>query len=75
MSDPQEFDKRCGSCARFVRVIEKIDENGEVLRHGDACRGLALAAVRAQHVLAVREARNVHGEAAGRDALARLRRT
>lgn len=28
-------DKRCGSCARFVRVVETIDENGEVKRHGD----------------------------------------
>lgn len=28
-------DKRCGSCARFVRVVETIDENGEVKRHGE----------------------------------------
>jgi hypothetical protein len=33
MSDLDE--KRCGSCARFVRVVETIDENGEVKRHGD----------------------------------------
>jgi hypothetical protein len=26
---------RCGSCARFVRVVETIDETGEVKRHGD----------------------------------------
>lgn len=32
---PDPLDKRCGSCARFVRVIEKIDENGEVKRHGE----------------------------------------
>ena len=35
MSDSPHLDKRCGSCARFVRVIEKIDENGEVKRHGE----------------------------------------
>jgi hypothetical protein len=40
MSEPQDFDKRCGSCARFVRVIEKIDENGEVLRHGECLLGV-----------------------------------
>jgi hypothetical protein len=26
---------RCGTCVRFVRVVEKIDENGEVRRVGD----------------------------------------
>ena len=26
MSDSPHLDKRCGSCARFVRVIEKIDD-------------------------------------------------
>ena len=35
MSDSPHLDKRCGSCARFVRVVEKIDENGEVKRHGE----------------------------------------
>lgn len=30
-----DLDKRCGSCARFVRVIETIDENGEVKRKGE----------------------------------------
>jgi len=39
MSDPQD-DRRCGSCARFVRVIEKIDENGEVRRHGECLLGV-----------------------------------
>ncbi len=35
MSERPDLDKRCGSCARFVRVVEKIDENGEVRRHGE----------------------------------------
>jgi hypothetical protein len=35
MSDRPDLDKRCGSCARFVRVVERIDENGEVRRHGE----------------------------------------
>lgn len=35
MSDSPHLDKRCGSCARFVRVVEKIDEYGEVKRHGE----------------------------------------
>ena len=38
MSD--QDDRRCGSCARFVRVIEKIDENGEVRRHGECLLGV-----------------------------------
>jgi hypothetical protein len=33
--DRPELDKRCGSCARFVRIIETIDENGEVKRKGE----------------------------------------
>ena len=33
--DRPELDKRCGSCARFVRVIETIDQNGEVKRKGE----------------------------------------
>jgi hypothetical protein len=33
--DNPDLDKRCGSCARFVRVIETIDENGEVKRQGE----------------------------------------
>lgn len=32
---PDHLDKRCGSCARFVRVIETVDENGEVKRKGE----------------------------------------
>jgi hypothetical protein len=35
MMDRPELEKRCGSCARFVRVIETIDENGEVKRKGE----------------------------------------
>jgi hypothetical protein len=33
--DRPDLDKRCGSCARFVRVIETIDEKGEVKRKGE----------------------------------------
>src|SRR5437868_8503766 len=40
MSDRPDLDRRCGSCARFVRVIEKIDENGEVRRHGECLLGV-----------------------------------
>jgi hypothetical protein len=32
--------QRCGNCARFVRVIERIDENGEVRRTGDCLLGV-----------------------------------
>ncbi len=39
MSNPTE-DRRCGSCARFVRVVEKIDANGEVRRHGECLLGV-----------------------------------
>ena len=38
MSDP--LDGRCGTCARFVRVIEHIDDNGEVTRTGDCLLGV-----------------------------------
>jgi hypothetical protein len=31
---------RCGTCARFVRVIERIDENGEVKRTGECLLGV-----------------------------------
>jgi hypothetical protein len=31
---------RCGSCARFVRVVESIDENGEVRRTGECLLGV-----------------------------------
>jgi hypothetical protein len=39
MSDAS-LDGRCGTCARFVRVIERIDENGEVLRAGECLLGV-----------------------------------
>lgn len=38
--DRPDLDKRCGSCARFVRVIETIDENGEVRRRGECLLGV-----------------------------------
>ena len=38
MSDP--LDRRCGSCARFVRVIETIDVTGEVKRAGECLLGV-----------------------------------
>jgi hypothetical protein len=31
---------RCGTCARFVRVVETIDENGEVRRTGECLLGV-----------------------------------
>jgi hypothetical protein len=38
MTDPLE--RRCGTCARFVRVVETIDDNGEVKRAGDCLLGV-----------------------------------
>jgi hypothetical protein len=35
MSDVHPFEGRCGACARFVRVVETIDANGEVRRAGE----------------------------------------
>lgn len=32
--------KRCGSCARFVRVVERIDDTGEVKRAGECLLGV-----------------------------------
>lgn len=37
---PDELQRRCGSCARFVRVVEKIDDTGEVKRAGDCLLGV-----------------------------------
>jgi hypothetical protein len=37
---PDDADRRCGTCARFVRVVETIDANGEVRRHGDCLLGV-----------------------------------
>ncbi len=38
MSDP--LDGRCGTCARFVRVIETLDAKGEVKRAGECLLGV-----------------------------------
>lgn len=38
MSDDHES-RRCRTCARFVRVVETIDANGEVKRTGDCLLG------------------------------------
>jgi len=35
-----DLERRCGSCARFVRVVESFDDNGEVKRHGDCLLGV-----------------------------------
>jgi hypothetical protein len=34
------LDGRCGTCARFVRVTEAIDQNGEVRRSGECLLGV-----------------------------------
>jgi hypothetical protein len=38
MAEP--LDHRCGTCARFVRVIESIAETGEVTRKGECVLGV-----------------------------------
>src|SRR3984957_2548392 len=35
-----DLEGRCGTCARFVRVIETFDETGEVKRHGECLLGV-----------------------------------
>lgn len=35
-----DLDGRCGTCARFVRVIETVDQNGEVKRKGECLLGV-----------------------------------
>ncbi|HEY1696574.1 MAG TPA: hypothetical protein VGG39_30645 [Polyangiaceae bacterium] len=35
-----EPERRCGTCARFVRVVETIDDTGEVRRHGECLLGV-----------------------------------
>ena len=41
MSDESpDHRSRCGSCARFVRVIERVDDNGEVKRTGECLLGV-----------------------------------
>jgi hypothetical protein len=37
---PDELERRCGTCARFVRVVERIDETGEVRRAGECLLGV-----------------------------------
>jgi hypothetical protein len=37
---PDANDRRCGSCARFVRVVEKIEPTGEVRRAGECLLGV-----------------------------------
>jgi hypothetical protein len=37
---PDALERRCGTCARFVRVIETIDDTGEVKRTGDCLLGV-----------------------------------
>jgi hypothetical protein len=38
--DRPDLAGRCGTCARFVRVIETTDENGEVRRRGECLLGV-----------------------------------
>ena len=33
-------ERRCGTCARFVRVVEKVDDTGEVTRTGECLLGV-----------------------------------
>ncbi len=35
-----DLERRCGTCARFVRVVESIDDTGEVRRHGECLLGV-----------------------------------
>jgi hypothetical protein len=37
---PDDLERRCGSCARFVRVVETIDDSGEVRRAGHCLLGV-----------------------------------
>src|SRR5580704_10865256 len=37
---PDPLDHRCGTCARFVRVVETIADTGEVKRAGDCLLGV-----------------------------------
>src|SRR5690242_1505595 len=39
-NDRTDLSGRCGTCARFVRVIESIDQNGEVRRSGECLLGV-----------------------------------
>jgi hypothetical protein len=37
---PDDVERRCRTCARFVRIIETIDDSGEVRRAGDCLLGV-----------------------------------
>lgn len=37
---PDDLQRRCGTCARFVRVVEEIDDTGEVKRKGTCLLGV-----------------------------------
>ena len=39
-TEPTDLAKRCGTCARFVRVHEVMDDNGEVRRRGECLLGV-----------------------------------
>ncbi len=36
----EDPERRCGTCARFVRIVEQIDDSGEVRRAGDCLLGV-----------------------------------
>jgi len=38
--DATDLERRCGTCARFVRVVETIDDTGEVKRRGECLLGV-----------------------------------
>jgi hypothetical protein len=38
--DAPDLERRCGTCARFVRVVETIDDTGEVKRKGECLLGV-----------------------------------
>ncbi|MFO0672024.1 MAG: hypothetical protein U0235_20770 [Polyangiaceae bacterium] len=38
--DRPDLKNRCGSCARFINVVEIFDQNGEVRRRGDCLLGV-----------------------------------
>jgi hypothetical protein len=38
--DAGDLERRCGTCARFVRVVESVDDNGEVKRRGECLLGV-----------------------------------
>jgi hypothetical protein len=36
----EDLERKCGTCARFVRVVETIDDTGEVKRKGECLLGV-----------------------------------